>query len=165
MRGAHYNPLARYGSCRAGWRPQPHRSPGFPTPIVPFGERVPLGSALLPANYCRQLRTQFGRSRHHVGSRQVRELRGYRRHLLRTPERGTGLLPLLQLQKLEKVLKVKALAPIQGTLMALDRTQEPLEATGEFEKFAPRIVRLSHHAHARLDATACHRGEVVSGHR
>lgn len=80
-----------------------------------------MGSALLPGNYLSELRAQVSRSRHDVGGLEVRELRRYRRHLLRTPEGVVSLLPLPLLQKFKEVLKMEALAPIQGALMAVDR--------------------------------------------
>lgn len=95
--GGYYTSKTRYGSRRAGGGPNPCRSPEFPPPRVPFGERVPVGFALLPGNYPSKLRAQLARGHHDVGGLQVRELRGYRRHLLRTSESRIGLLPLLLL--------------------------------------------------------------------
>lgn len=121
-----------------------------------------MGFALLPGNYSSKLRAQLARSHNDVGGLQVRELRGYRRHLLRTSKSRIGLPPLLLLEKFKEVLKVETLAPIQGTLVAIDRTQESLESTCEFEKFAPRLFRFNGRAHTGMDATARPRGEVAT---
>ncbi len=121
-----------------------------------------MGFALVPGDYSSKLRAQLARSHNNVCGLQVRELRGYRRHLLCTSQSRIGLLPLLLLQKFKEVLKVEALAPIQGALMAIDRTQEPLEPTCEFEKFAPRLFRFNGRAHTGMDATGRPRGEVAT---
>lgn len=121
-----------------------------------------MGAALFSSNDSGGLHAQFGRSRHDVGGLQVRELRWYRCHLLGASERGIGLPPLLLLQKFKKVLKVEALAPVQGALVAVDRAQEPLEPACEFEKFAPRLFRFNGRAHTGMDATGRPRGEVAT---
>lgn len=120
------------------------------------------GCALLLIRYSCQMHAQLGRRHHDVRRLQVSELGRYRRQLLRTPESVIGFLPPLHFQKLQEILKMEALPPVQGTLVAVDRLQQSLEPAREFEKRAPGIIRLNGHAHTRWDATARQRGEVVS---
>jgi len=121
-----------------------------------------MGSGLLSSGYPSELRAQFARSHHDVGGLQVRKLGRYGRNLLRPPECGLGLLPLPLLQKFKEVLKVETLAPIQGALVAVDCSQESLEPTCEFEKFAPGIVGFNGSAHTGMDATGRPTGEAAT---